>query len=52
MGITDQYFDEILDAVKVRTGAISDLDLTTEDLKEVSELFLNVVEETDVQAFP
>ncbi len=25
MGITDQYFDEILDAVKVRTGAISDV---------------------------
>ena len=52
MGITDQYFDEILDAVKVRTGAISDLDLTTEDLKEVSELFLNVVEEQTFRPFP
>ncbi len=52
MGISDEYFDEILDAVKVRTGAISDVDLTTEDLKEVSELFLNVVEEQTFRPFP
>jgi pyruvate,orthophosphate dikinase len=52
MGISDQYFDETLAAVKVRTGAISDVDLTTEDLKEVSELFLNVVEEQTFRPFP
>lgn len=52
MGIPDKYFDETLDAVKVRTGAISDVDLTTEDLKETSELFLNVVEEQTFRPFP
>ena len=52
MGISDQYFDETLAAVKIRTGAISDVDLTTEDLKEVSELFLNVVEEQTFRPFP
>ncbi len=52
MGIPDQYFDETLEAVKVKTGAISDVDLTTEDLKEISELFLNVVYEQTFMPFP
>lgn len=52
MGVPDQYFDQTLEAVKVRTGAISDIDLTTDDLKEVSELFLNVVEEQTFRPFP
>ncbi|MDD3471753.1 MAG: pyruvate, phosphate dikinase [Syntrophaceae bacterium] len=52
MGIPDQYFDETLEAVKVKTGAISDVDLTTEDLKEISELFLNVVYEQTFRPFP
>jgi len=52
MGAQDQYFDQTLEAVKVRTGAISDIDLTTDDLKEISELFLNVVEEQTFRPFP
>ena len=52
MGAPDQYFDQTLEAVKVRTGAISDIDLTTDDLKEISELFLNVVEEQTFRPFP
>jgi pyruvate,orthophosphate dikinase len=52
MGIPDQYFDETLDAIKVRAGAISDVDLTIEDLKEIVELFHNVVEEQKFRPFP
>lgn len=52
MGIPDQPFDETLEAVKVKTGAISDVDLTTEDLREISDLFLHVVEENAFRPFP
>ncbi len=52
MDAQDQYFDQTFEAVKVRTGAISDIDLTTDDLKEISELFLNVVEEQTFRPFP
>ncbi|HMK35943.1 MAG TPA: pyruvate, phosphate dikinase [Desulfomonilaceae bacterium] len=52
MGVPDEYFDEALDAMKVRSGAISDVDLTTDDLKEVAELFLQVVEEQTFRPFP
>jgi pyruvate,orthophosphate dikinase len=52
MGIPDKYFDETLDAMKVRSGAISDVDLTLDDLKEVAELFLQVVEEQTFRPFP
>jgi pyruvate, orthophosphate dikinase len=52
MGVPDEYFDETLAAMKVRSGAISDVDLTTDDLKEVAELFLQVVEEQTFRPFP
>ncbi len=52
MGIPDQPFDETLEAIKVKTGALSDLDLTTDDLKEISDLFLHVVEENAFRPFP
>jgi pyruvate, orthophosphate dikinase len=52
MGVPDEYFDEALDAMKIRSGALSDVDLNTEDLKEVSELFLQVVEERTFKPFP
>lgn len=52
MGIPDEYFDETLKAVKVKSGAISDVDLTIEDLKDICELFQSVVEETTIKPFP
>ena len=52
MGIPDQPFDETLEAIKVKTGALSDVDLTTDDLKEISDLFLHVVEENVFRPFP
>jgi pyruvate,orthophosphate dikinase len=52
MGVSDEYFDETLSAIKVRAGAISDVDLTIDDLKEVAELFLQVVEEQTFRPFP
>jgi pyruvate,orthophosphate dikinase len=52
MGIPDEPFDETLEAVKIKSGAISDVDLTTEDLKEICDLFLHVVEENAFRPFP
>jgi pyruvate,orthophosphate dikinase len=52
MGVPDEDFNHVLEAVKVRSGAISDVDLTTEDLKEICELFYQVVEERTFRRFP
>jgi len=52
MGIPDEEFDKSMHAVKVRSGALSDIDMTAEDLKEVCELFRNVVAEQRLQPFP
>jgi pyruvate, orthophosphate dikinase len=52
MGISDEFFDQALEAIKIKSGAISDVDLTTEDLREVAELFLHVVEEQKFKPFP
>ncbi len=43
---------ETLEAIKVRSGALTDVDLTIEDLKEVCELFLHVIEEQTFKPFP
>ncbi len=52
MGVPDEDFNHALDAIKVRSGAISDVDLTAEDLKETCELFYQVVEERTFRRFP
>ena len=52
MGAPDERFNQTLEAIKVKSGAISDVDLTTEDLKEVCELFLDVIEEQTFRPFP
>ncbi len=52
MGVPDKFFDETLEAVKVRSGAISDVDLTVDDLKDCNELFHHVVEEQTFRPFP
>jgi pyruvate,orthophosphate dikinase len=52
IGIPDKYFDETMEAVKVRSGAQSDIDLTVEDLQDISDLFLHVIEEQALRPFP
>ncbi|MDQ1238135.1 MAG: pyruvate, orthophosphate dikinase [Thermodesulfobacteriota bacterium] len=52
MGIPDEEFDRALQAVKVRSGAYSDVDMTVDDLREVCELFRHVVAELRFQPFP
>ena len=52
LGIPDEPFDETLAAIKVKSGAQSDINLTVNDLKEVSDLFLHVVEEQVHRSFP
>ncbi|MBI4962008.1 MAG: pyruvate, phosphate dikinase [Desulfomonile tiedjei] len=52
MGVPDEPFDQTLSAIKVKAGALSDVDLTADDLKEVVELFLHVVEEQTFKPFP
>jgi pyruvate, orthophosphate dikinase len=52
IGIPDEHFDPTLEAIKVRSGAKSDVDLTAEDLKEVGKLFLTVVEDQTNSPFP
>ncbi len=52
MGIPDEYFDETVEAVKVKSGAKSDLDLRENDLKEIGDLFLRIVEKQVNRPFP
>ncbi len=52
MGISDEHFDEALAAIKVRARVTSDVDLKTEDLKEVCLLFHQVVAEQTSKQFP
>ena len=52
LGIDDEYFDEHFDAVKQRVGVKADVGLEAEHLKEISELFLDVVRERSGREFP
>jgi len=52
LGIDDEYFDEHFDAVKQRVGVKADVSLEAEHLKEISELFLEVVREQADREFP
>jgi len=52
LGIDDEHFDEPFEAVKLREGVKEDVGLNTENLKEISELFLEVVHAQTGQAFP
>jgi len=51
-GVPDERFDKQLEAVKQRTGVTEDVALSADDLKEISERFLQVVEETTGRPFP
>jgi pyruvate,orthophosphate dikinase len=52
LGIADEHFDEHFETLKKRVGAKFDVDLTADNLKEVSELFLQVVKEQTGRPFP
>jgi pyruvate,orthophosphate dikinase len=52
IGIPDKHFDESLDAIKVRAGALTDVDLNAADLREISDLFIHVIDEQAHRPFP
>ncbi|MCK5716822.1 MAG: pyruvate, phosphate dikinase, partial [Thiomargarita sp.] len=52
LDIDDEHFDKHLNIVKKRVGAAEDVDLTATDLKEISQLFLDVVKEQTGHDFP
>jgi len=52
MGIPDEEFNRALEAIKIHSGALSDVDMTVEDLIEVCELFRQVVAEKRLKPFP
>lgn len=52
LGIHDEHFDEPYEAIKQREGIKADVGLTSAHLKEISEIFLNVVREHTGAPFP
>jgi pyruvate,orthophosphate dikinase len=52
LGIADEKFDKPFDEIKKRVGAKQDLDLSAEDLREVSDLFLEVIQQETGRPFP
>ncbi len=52
LDIGDEHFDEHFETIKRSAGAKVDVDLTAENLKEISERFLQVVKEQTGRAFP
>jgi len=52
LGIDDEHFDEPFEAIKKREGVKEDVGLNTENLKEISDVFLEVVHGQTGRAFP
>jgi pyruvate,orthophosphate dikinase len=52
LGVADEAFDEEFDAVKQNAHVNEDVGLSAEDLKEISERFLNVFEQQTGRPFP
>jgi len=52
LGVADEHFDKQFETVKQRVGAQVDVDLSAENLKEISDLFLLVVKEETGRPFP
>jgi pyruvate,orthophosphate dikinase len=52
LGIADEKFDEPFEALKQREGVKADLGLTADHLREISELFLDVVQQETGRPFP
>ncbi|WP_089728756.1 pyruvate, phosphate dikinase [Candidatus Thiosymbion oneisti] len=51
-GVPDERFDQQLEAVKQQVGVTEDVALSADDLREISERFLQVVAETTGRSFP
>jgi pyruvate,orthophosphate dikinase len=52
LGVPDEHFDEQFTDVKKRVGAKVDVELGTKELKEIAELFLQVVKHHTGRPFP
>ncbi len=52
LGIADKFFDEPFEAIKQREGVKADVGLRAEHLKEISQVFLEVVRERTGKPFP
>ncbi len=52
LGVDDAKFDEHFEAIKRRAGVKVDLGLSANDLKEIGQLFLQVVQKETGRAFP
>jgi pyruvate,orthophosphate dikinase len=52
LGISDEKFDGPFDEIKRRAGVAADVGLSAENLKEISEIFLEVVREETGRPFP
>lgn len=52
LDIEDEHFDEPFEAIKVREGVKEDVGLSAENLKEISEVFLEVVHAQTGTPFP
>ena len=52
LGIDDEHFDEHFNAIKAREGVKADVGLSAENLKEISEKFLDVVRRESGKEFP
>jgi len=52
LGVPDKRFDQQFDAIKKQAGVTEDVALDADDLRDVSECFLEVVEEATGRPFP
>jgi pyruvate,orthophosphate dikinase len=52
LGIADEKFDEPFEAIKQREGVKADLGLSADHLREISEVFLDVVQQETGRPFP
>ena len=52
LGVSDEAFDAEFESVKKKSGAKQDLSLTARDLREISDRFLEVVEQETGKPFP
>ncbi len=52
LGIADEKFDKPFDAIKKREGVSQDTDLTAENFREITDIFLGVVHDETGRPFP
>jgi pyruvate,orthophosphate dikinase len=52
LGVSDEVFDQVFDDVKATAGVKQDMGLSARDLREISDRFLEVVEQETGKPFP